>query len=367
MPLQSSFQWTPRDDALPTAASRAPMPVADLWQRLEPFARWPTQLHCFTAALEQTLLAASEIEVMTAGPGALLPLCRGRGWPSRWRIAGSREVFEPVDALCTSDVAAMALAKVLAGVKQPLQLDRVPADSPLLGALREEMRGRAMVLSRPAMGCPTLPLSAEFADPLLRFNADRRSDFRRSVRRAAEFGDVSYEVVAPRPETFDALFDEAVAVEQRSWKTGAGTAMAADCAKQAFFRTFLRAAAGEGIARIAFLRIDGRAAAMQLALEWDGRFWLFKIGFDEEFARCSPGNLLMLHTLGDAAARGLRAYELLGNIEPWISKLWTREAHPCLTLRVYPFNPAGMVALAGDGAEWTRERLRARFDQSGSS
>ena len=30
------------------------------------------------------------------------------------------------------------------------------------------------------------------------------------------------------------------------------------------------------------MRIDGRAVAMQMALESLGRYWLFKIGFDEE-------------------------------------------------------------------------------------
>jgi hypothetical protein len=28
---------------------------------------------------------------------------------------------------------------------------------------------------------------------------------------------------------------------------------------------------------------------MQLAVEWSGRYWLYKIGYDEAYARCSPG------------------------------------------------------------------------------
>jgi len=96
---------------------------------------------------------------------------------------------------------------------------------------------------------------------------------------------------------------------------------------------------------------------MQLAIESGQRYWLFKIGYDEDFARCSPGTLLMLHTLRETAGRGLAAYELLGGVEPWIAQLWTREAHETLCLRTYPFGLRGAVALARDGAAWVRARM----------
>ena len=65
----------------------------------------------------------------------------------------------------------------------------------------------------------------------------------------------------------------------------------------------------------------------------------------------------MLHTIGWAAERGLSAYELLGNVEPWIAQFWTRESHDCVCLRAYPFNARGAAAFAGDAATWLRKRL----------
>ena len=100
---------------------------------------------------------------------------------------------------------------------------------------------------------------------------------------------------------------------------------------------------------------------MQMALESLNRYWLFKIGFDESFERCSPGTLLMLHTIGWAANRELEAYELLGNLEPWIAQFWTREQHDCVWVRAYPFNARGAVAFAADAFAALRKRLaRAR-------
>lgn len=334
--------------------------LAEAWHRLEASATLPTQGHAFSAALARTLLGDAEIEVFRED-GALLPLCRDRGWFARWRMLGAREVFEPGDALCEDAAAAQRLARRTARQDRALSLDRVPAASPFIASLRAAMRGRGWVSVRPAVPSPTLALDARWQVPEACFNSGRRSDFRRAARRAGELGAVSYEVLSPSLGEFDALFDEAIAVEVASWKKEAGTAIAVDSAKEAFFRAYFRACCAQGTFRIAFLRIDGRAVAMQMAVETLGRFWLFKIGYDEHFAKCSPGTLLMLHTIGWAAERGLAAYELLGDVEPWIAAFWTQDQHDCLRVRTYPFGLRGGVAFAQDALDWLRARLqRAR-------
>lgn len=308
------------------------------------------------------MLAGVPIRVVEAvgvdGPEAVLPLCRSPGLFARWRIPGASEVFEPSDAVCRDAMASQHLARRLAREPRAIELARVPADSPLIPALHAAMKGRGLVSVRPATPSPTIALGPEWQDPESRFSSRRRSDFRRAERRAAEFGEVSYETLAPAPEAFDALFDEAVAVEAKSWKRAAGTAIACDPAKEAFFRAYLRAACARGQARVAVMRIGGNVMAMQLAVEWAGRYWLYKIGYDEAYARCSPGTLLMLHALRDAAGRGLIGFELMGEAEAWIADLWTREARECVRVRTYPFTPQGLAAGAVDGFAWASARLR---------
>lgn len=342
--------------SLPTGNS-----PAAAWQELEAHAYLPTQLGCFFVAVAQTFLAEGLIEVLSGvgatGVAALLPLCRDKGYFARWRIVGAQEVFEPVDALAVSPDAMAAMAVVLARQPRALSLDRVPAGSPLIAAMRHAMNGRGWMTMRPAEPRPVITLDEGWVDPVSQFNSGRRSDFRRAARKAERRGAVTFEVITPTSAEFDALFAEAVAVELSSWKKGAGTAMGVDPHKQEFFQRFLRAACEQAICRMAFMRIDGRAVAMQMALEWADRFWLFKIGYDEEFADCSPGNLLMLHTIGHAASRGLKSYELLGNTERWISIFWTREQLPCVRLRTYPANLRGIVAFATDTVHWLSCKL----------
>ena len=322
----------------------------------------PTQAPAFTTALARTLLAEAEVEIFFVEEGdgiaALLPLCRDRGALSRWRMIGAWEVFEPGDSLCRDAEAAQLLAERLVRDGRALRLDRVPAGSALVPALRAAICGKGWLSVRPGTATPTLPLDASWRDPQSRFNSGRRSDFRRAARRAGEFGQVTYEILSPSPAEFDALFDEAIGVEVRSWKREAGTAIAVDRAKEGFFRDFFRSACADGTFRLAFMRIDGEVVAMQMALEQLDRYWLFKIGFDEGFGRCSPGTLLMLHTIGWAAERGLKAYELLGHVEPWIAQFWTQERHDCVRLRTYPSNLRGMAAFAADAMIWLRHGLK---------
>ena len=299
---------------------------------------------------------------------ALLPLCRRSGGLAgllaRWHVAGERQVYEPVDALYRDDAAAAALARELARLRRPLRLERIPADSPLVGALRTAMRRRGLLVVRPATGCPTIAIAPGTVDPEARFNAGRRSDFRRARRKAEAEGAVTFEMHAPSREQFGPLFDEAVEIERCGWKGEAGTALGCDPAKAAFFRDFLGRASEEGACRIAFMRIGGKAVAMQLAVEFQRRYWLFKIGFDRSFSRVSPGNLLMLHALTDATGRGLLGIELLGEVEPWIIEGWTREAIACLRLQTYPFNFHGLAALMVEAGNWLWQRRPRRTGQA---
>jgi CelD/BcsL family acetyltransferase involved in cellulose biosynthesis len=333
------------------------------WRRLEAAGSLPTQGHAFASALAEAMLVGTRVEVICVrdsdGLAAVAPFCGKAGFFARWRMVGPQEVWEPADALFRDGQAARLLAEAIASDPRPLQMDRMPVGSPMIGELRSALKGNGLMWIRPATPTPTIALEAGWEDPASQFNSRRRSDFRRAARKASELGEVAFEMLAPEPHEFDALFDEAIAVEVESWKREAGTALAVNRPQQDFFRRFFRSACERGQLRIAFMRIGGKAVAMQMALESLGRYWLFKIGFDEAYGRCSPGALLMLHTIGWAADRGLRSYELLGYSEAWIADLWTRDQQDYVRVRLYPFTLRGMVALAADGLDWLRKRVAA--------
>ena len=338
-------------------------PITSAWRDLEGAPTSPTQHFDWSRSCAEAFhdgRSPDTVIVRDRGRAtAIAALVRTSEPIPRLELMGVRELFEPTDFLYADAGALDELALRLANQPLPLRLMRLPASSPVVPALERAFRGRGIIRAAPTSPCPFIDLDPSWADPEKNFNSGRRSDFRRARRHAEQLGAVTLDVLAPAPHEVGALLDEALAVEALSWKGTKGTALALDPVRARFFRRYAVAAAAQGILRLAFMRVAGKAVGMQIALECHGRFWLLKIGYDEGVSRCSPGNQLMLHSLKYAAVRGLVSYEFLGAAAPWTAT-WTTKLRACTVVRAYPFSLSGMSALALDGAQWMRRRLEDR-------
>ena len=265
----------------------------------------------------------------------------------RMLLAGVAELFEPADLIASDQRAFQRLVSAIAHTGMPLMLGRVPADSPTVAALRRRFWARGLVISRPQATSPYIMLDDSWLTPEQHLNSGRRSDLRRARRKAEQLGPVTTEIHTPDLDDLPHLLDTAFDVEARCWKGEAGTALARDAVRAVFYRQYAQAACTEGTLRICFLRIGDRVAAMQLAIEDGAGFWLLKVGYDERFAVCSPGLLLMRETIRYAVEAGLSRYEFLGRSEAW-TQVWTQTEHPYVSLRVYPLGLRGIAAMATD-------------------
>lgn len=292
-------------------------------------------------------------------PAWLGLLARAPGLAPVWQLAGAHLIGEPGDLPWATAQEAQAMAREAVAAGCPLQFGRVPAASPLIPALRQAATGRAWLRVTPVKGWPWIDLGPRWQDPASCYGPRRRSDLRRFERRAAELGTLTFEWHAPgAQDDWAGLLHEVMAVEARSWKGQAGSALQCDAAMGRFFRDLAQSAAQAGELRIALARIDGQAVAAQLAIVWEQRYWLFKVGYDPAFARCSPGNLLMLFAVAQAATQGLRSFELLGNPSPWTDQ-WSTTLRECVQVQLFPANLAGLGVLAGHAwSAWRRRWTR---------
>jgi CelD/BcsL family acetyltransferase involved in cellulose biosynthesis len=311
----------------------------------------PTQHASWLNAAAATLVGAQRLVAVVVRDGAgavrgLAPLERRHG---HLELLGVPALYEPCDLLAADDVALEALARRLARLRRAVHLRRLPAGSPTESAIRRAFRHRGVVIRRPAAGCPRIELGDRGLEPESLLTARRRSDLRRARRRAEALGDVVSEIHIPDPAQVGPLMQEALAVEAAGWKAAAGTALVHDPVRRAFFERYATAIAAEGALRIAFLRIGGDTAAMQLAVVHADALWLLKIGYDERFARCSPGTLLTAATIAHAAHSGLQSYEFLGTSAPW-TRVWTTAERPCATLIAHPLGATSTIALASYAA-----------------
>jgi CelD/BcsL family acetyltransferase involved in cellulose biosynthesis len=336
---------------------------AKSWNLIAEEANSPMHQYAWVKACTDAFVSGGELQLIVVGadqPGALGPLImRGRRL-NRMECLGVDELYEPTDFPHLDPESLASLASELVKLRRPLLLRRILADSPVLTALRTAFKSRGLLITRPATGYPWIPLDESWKNPEEKLSASRRSSCRRARRKAQSLGSIDYEVLSPRPAELASLMEECFRVEAAGWKGRTGSALLSDPNRRQFYEKYASMASAKGILRLCFMRIAGTIAATQIAVESGGRFWLLKVGYDEEFSRCSPGHLLMIETLRYAAERGLQTYEFLGSAEPWTS-VWTTQVRPCLSVWAYPNNCRGLAAFTWDAVRFGWERLHRQF------
>ena len=135
-------------------------------------------------------------------------------------------------------------------------------------------------------------------------------------------------------QRLDQRLREAFAVEGSGWKGEGGTAIASRPETRAFYEGVARWAAERGILRLCFLRLDGAPIAVDYALEDNGVRFILKGGFDVEYARQSPGSLLLEDGLEDAFATGLERVELGGGEDVYKLR-WTESVRERRLLQAF--------------------------------
>lgn len=333
--------------------------VAAAWDALP--TRSPMDQYIWSRACAEAFGTGRRLEIVAAGdearPSAVAPLFVPEDAPARLEVLGAAALGEPADLAHDDPGALDELCRALARLRLPVLLTRVPASSPTVPAMQRAYRGRGAVICRPAKSYPSIPLDPSWREPERHLSSRRRSDLRRAQRRAEALGEVRFEVRSPSSAELMPLLEEAFSVEEASWKGRAGSALSVDEVRGRFFRCYAAAAAAKGVLRLCFLRIGGRAAAMQIAIEHASRLWLLKIGYDDALGRCSPGILLLLESVRRAAESGLAGYEFLDAAAPW-TKFWTQVERPCVQIHAYPTSVQGLWQLASAGARHAVKQLR---------
>jgi len=330
------------------------------WEALEgPFAS-PMQQFIWTRSCAETFQSAGSLHLIAIEDGektiAIAPLISRRS-TGRLEFIGLAEMEEPMDCVYADQAAADTLAQAIRRQKCPLFLGRLPKQSLMVPALQKAYRGKELLSIRQGDDWPTVAIDNAWKEPEKHLNSGRRSDLRRAIRVAEQSGVLRYESIKPTPSNVDALLDQAYAVEEASWKGKQKSALSHDPVRGAFYRRYTKMACEKGVLRFYFLHIGGKPAAMQIVGESGHRLWLYKIGYDDQFARASPGNLLLRYVLADAGERGLDGVEFLGSVESWI-RMWTKTDSVAVVVRGYPLGPTGCIALAKDlmGSAWRRFR-----------
>jgi hypothetical protein len=125
------------------------------------------------------------------------------------------------------------------------------------------------------------------------------------------------------PEGARGAFEIFLKLEERSWKGQNGTALLSDDEDAAFTRCLIGSLADHGGASVALLRVDSRPIAAQVLLYSGSMAYTWKTAFDAEFAKFSPGALLIDKITDALFAGGTREVESCSADGGFMEQLWT--------------------------------------------
>ncbi len=333
--------------------------LAAAWNELAEPLRTPLLRSEWFAACAEAFCPPRRLAVAVASsqgkPIAIAPLeSLSQGGIETLQLLGSSFLSEPSGLIYQHEDALEELLDAILTLRMPVLFSRLRTSTPELQVLRRMCQGRALVAFRNTAGSPWIPIAATWPDFEASISSRRRASLRRAWRRAEAAGKVELEIASPEPENLGPYLDEIFRVEASGWKGRRGTAILSNEPLRRFFDLYSHAAAALRMLRLSFLRINGRAAAAQLAVEYANRFWVLKIGYDEAWASCSPGILLMHETIRYAFERGLQAFEFLGADQSWMH-IWAPSTHSYVTSRIYPFS---VKAVIGCGIDMSRSLVR---------
>lgn len=326
------------------------------WDDVARSFRTPLLLHAWFVACAETLHAEDRLSVCVIRSdekvSAIAPLVTVRkGGIEHVEFLGASTLGEPSGLIYAGEEPLEQLVRAVVAFRRPITLRRIDAESIQRRILAETCRGHAFILFRRVakslwLNIPRQGKSFDESFPCRRL--------RRKQKQAERMGNVAYEVVSPSLGSLEKHLRELSEVEDAGWKGRRGTSILSQPKIEQFLLHYARAAVKNGTLRLFFMRVDGKAVAARMAVVHERRLWEIKIGYDERFARCSPGLLLTHETLRYAFEQGLEAYEFLGHDEPW-EYLWADQSHSYVAAHIYPYSLSGAVALGMDIARLGRK------------
>ncbi len=206
-------------------------------------------------------------------------------------------------------------------------------------------------------------------------SAKHMKEYRRLERRLADLGEVEYRTLAPVDDLREWM-DIFLALEFSGWKGREGTALACSPEERAFFLDAAGKAHKRGQLQMLLLTVGKRPVAAKCNFISRGGAFAFKIAFDEEFARYSPGVLLEVYNARvflDMTPAISWMDSCAAPDHPMIDRLWSqrREIGWCIAASgavgralFSPFQKFGQPGCGG-GPTWHGARREARGDWLG--
>ena len=211
-----------------------------------------------------------------------------------------------------------------------VRLEEVPTAEPHWEAFVAALRRKGFVVSaREQYRIGRVEIARDWAAYERRLSKKHRHNRRTQGRRLEESGETQLQVIRhASPDESEFLLREGFAVEARSWKGPAGTAVLQNSNAFHFYREQARLLAARGELELAFLEHNGRPIAFNYGYCARGVHYALKVGYDAAFQAYGPGHQLfrrMLQRFHEEQSHQL--VDFCGPLERWLAD-WATESYP---------------------------------------
>jgi CelD/BcsL family acetyltransferase involved in cellulose biosynthesis len=156
-----------------------------------------------------------------------------------------------------------------------------------------------------------------------RLSSKQRALHRRRIRQLEKLGTLETTIARTRDELEPAL-EEAFELHSLRWEGRPDRSDFGTEAGRQFHREATAAIAEQDVPRIVTLRLDGRAIAFAYYFALEGAMHCYRLAFDPELQRFSPGLVNRYDTLEYAFREGTSRIEFLGGLERYKVELTDR-------------------------------------------
>jgi CelD/BcsL family acetyltransferase involved in cellulose biosynthesis len=310
----------------------------------------PHLLHPWLLAWWRHYGEGNELAVQVAYRGnelvGALPLCVRRSRGLRVLCFLGAEQIALADLLVAEsegDAVGAALAERAAATKHDFaDFHGLPSSSRFAAAL-----GSAPLQLIVRAEAPVLELNGSDWETVYktRLSSKQRALHRRRCRQLAELGRIETTIARTREELAPAL-EDAFELHALRWRGRPDRSEFGTPAGKEFHREATAAIAALDVIRIVTLKLDGRPIAFVYDFLLEGAMYCYRLAFDPEFGRFSPGLVNRYDALENAFAEGATRIEFFGGMERYKMELAdrTEPLHEGLGL---PGSVAGKVVVAG--------------------
>lgn len=236
-----------------------------------------------------------------------------------------------------------------------IDFSRVPEASESVRGGKAGLKGRRAMM-RPMGRGAYLPINEDnFEAYRASLSANFRSNLNKAANKLKKLPNVKERFLSGPEATVD-LLPRFMEVEAKNWKGRRGSAILMSDNLIAFYTTLCRRLSEAGWLEWHLLDTGDRTIAANLAVRMNSAVHVWKLGYDEDYSRCSPGGMLFERLIRRAYESGEISEISLLTDQPWYER-WQMQWHAYYGMRFYPRQATAWVAWALDhGYKWAAQQ-----------